>query len=131
MTKTETVALLAALAQFQHVEADAVAVEMWAAALDDDLPAEWALAFVAVWHGQPASKGRRIYPGDLNAAWRTHLRQSLPATERHCGRLRCPCPHITPCDRGWLDTTPDTAVPCPTCRPERATARPITTKAAS
>jgi len=63
--------LLAGLSQFQFVEASDVAVQIWQGALDDDLPVEFALRWVAGYYGRPtAEKVAPVIPGNLNRAWR-------------------------------------------------------------
>lgn len=71
MNIAEVPLLLAALGQFQFVEASDVAVQMWAEALDDDMPVEFALKHVAAHYGKATAEPLGgLIPGNLNRAWR-------------------------------------------------------------
>lgn len=126
MRKSEVPLLLAALGQFQYVQADEVAVEMWHASLDEDMTPGFATSFVSTHYSDPSLDRDKVLPGHINRAWRQHRReQSRPAlprgaeaTDRHCGRAGCGCTHTDPCYRGWLDEAATVAVPCRRCREE-------------
>lgn len=118
MNKADVPMLLSALGQFQYVEADPVAVEMWAAALDYDMTLPFAVEFIAKWYGELRTDKQTLKPGAFNAEWRDR-RRVLPTGpvdgDRHCKRGGCRCSHTDPCYRGWLEGL-DVASPCRVCR---------------
>lgn len=126
MRKSEVPLVLSALGQFQFVQADEVAVEMWHASLDEDMSAAFATSFIAQHYADPTLGQDKVMPGHVNKAWRDYRRrQSVPqlprgaeASDRHCGRQSCTCTHTDPCYRGWMDDVADAAVPCRKCRQE-------------
>lgn len=68
MTKQEIALLLSALSEWQYVEPSEVGIQMWSASLDDAIPVEFAVQFVAKWYGKPDPT--KIVPGHINRAWK-------------------------------------------------------------
>lgn len=125
MRKPEVPVVLAALSQFQYVQADEVAVEMWHASLDEDMPAAFAAQVIARMYAEDPDR-KSLLPGHINREWRGYKNrqatlgppESAEARDRRCHVAECACTHSEPCYRGWLDDQGDgMAVPCRSCRP--------------
>ena len=55
----------------------------------------------------------------------THTRESRYELRQRCGRKDCKCPHLFPCEGGWVDTADqwngnEQVKPCVNCRPDVA-----------
>ena len=67
MNMTETIALLAGIAEFQPQATDEVAAQMWARTLNSDMGIEFALDYATTHF---ARSKEPLRPADFNAAWR-------------------------------------------------------------
>ena len=74
MTGPEVALLLGALVRYPAqimLAPDDTAVSLWQESLDDDMPMEWAIRWVAGYFSQPDRSP--LGPGELNAAYRASV----------------------------------------------------------
>lgn len=68
MNKQEVALLLSALSEWQYIEPSEVGIQMWAASLDDVIPVDFAITYVAKWYGK--ADATKLLPGHINKAWK-------------------------------------------------------------
>ena len=69
MKPSEVPLLIAAISQWQYTQSDEVSVQMWAQALDDDMPVKFAVEAVAKHYASPTLDHDTLVPGHLNKMW--------------------------------------------------------------